>query len=294
MAHRSALRSVAMLSLVFACAGCGANPNGPAEPEYHSIESFSEPSVQEVVSRMAGMRTLFVFDIDNTLLKFPEGRFVGSDQWYRWQEGLPDSSPRKIHCVLDMQSIAYKLQKLVATDDGNSTRLVRKLQSNGFDVLALTARSSDVRFATERELSRNGFDFSRSGPGELLGLLGTYRPGPSPDLPHPRPASYQDGIAMLAGQDKGVMLRDLLSRLDAIKSYDYVVFFDDMQENVEAVGRALSSGSITPVLFRYVGVDTDVHQYDMREVDQDSDVLLRVFDIFGRRNECDHSDKVGR
>ena len=278
----------APLILAFAsCASPGWTP-GPAEAgELHEIGSFRSGIVRDVIQRVRPGRALFVFDIDNTLLQSPEGQFVGSDQWYRWQETLGDTDRAKVECVLDIQGVAFHMAHLVPTDTGHSAELVLQLQRSGFDVIALTARSPQFRAATERELRRNSIDFTVSLPRDHAGFPGTYRPGPSDAIRTPRAASYQSGIAMLAGQHKGAALLDLLDRIGAGNDYDHVVFFDDNRDNANDMLEALDGGPIGAVSLLYTGVETDERQYDLGETKRVQDLILETFSAFERVPGCD-------
>ena len=235
---------------------------------------------------MSDQRVLFVFDVDNTLLTFPKEQFVGSDHWYQWQRDLPDSSPRKIHCVFEMQAIAFHLQAMDATEDGYSARFVRSLQDEGFDVIGWTARGHDVRPATERELARNGFDFARSSPRGHPGLPAAYVPSKSREIPAPREASFQNGLGMLAGQHKGAMLGDLLARLDVGRHYDTVVFFDDVEKNVRAVADWFDGRRIAAHAFHYQGEAASFPGHDADVTDAETAALLGVFAAFDREAQC--------
>lgn len=275
-----------IVGLLGACAAKPDNFIGHQADEFYEINSFADSAVSSAIERTKDKRALFVFDIDNTLLAFPDHQFVGSDQWYQWQRDLPSGSPRKIHCVFEMQAIAYRLQRLIATEKGKSAEFVRSLQQSGKDVIAVTARGHDVRAATERELGRNGFDFSLSLPGGHIGFVESFVPPPNSVLPSPRAADYQNGVAMLAGQNKGYLLADVLSRIGLGDSYDYVVFFDDNPKNTTAVFDWFSMDRISALVFLYNGVNVDLTQYDLNVAEQETDMLLRVFGAFDRAQEC--------
>ena len=275
-----------VLALLLGLGACATEQPQVTPSTSYTIGSFSDPEVSNVVTRMANERALYVFDIDSTLLAFPREQFVGSDHWYQWQSELPQESPRKIHCVFEMQAIAYRLQPMIATENGLSAGFVRALQDQGFDVIALTARGHDVRHATERELSRNGFDFSRSSPGGHPGLPSVYRPQEGPNVSSPRDTSYQNGIGMLAGQNKGAMLGDLLERLEVDDLYDYIVFFDDNERNVKAVVDWYSGQSTTALVFHYQGDAARPPGHDIDETDKETAALLDVFAVFDSEVRC--------
>ena len=258
-----------------------------AANEFYEIETFASPAVRAVVERLEEERALFVFDIDNTLLQQPEGQFVGSDQWYRWQRSLDASSDYRVDCLLDFQGAAYYMSHLRATDHGYSSAFVMDLQDGGHDIIALTARSPEFRSATERELRRNNFEFRRSVPKGSQGFPGTYVPEQSAAIQAPREASYQNGIAMLAGQHKGAALMDLLNRLGAVGEYDYIVFFDDVPENTMAMTETFASESTVAIVFLFLGVDVGLDQYDVDEVEHIQNIILDAFEQFERSAHCD-------
>ena len=274
------------IALLLALGACATGQPQVTPSTSYRIGSFADPAVTELVARMANERVLYVFDIDSTLLAFPEEQFVGSDHWYQWQSELPQASPRKIHCVFEMQAIAYRLQAMIATEEGLSAEFVSALQDQGSDVIALTARGHDVRYATERELARNGFDFSRSLPAGHPGLPGVYRPPEGPGVASPRETSYQNGIGMLAGQNKGAMLGDLLERLRVDDRYDYIVFFDDSEKNVKAVLDWYSTKRTTALVFHYQGVAAMAPGHDIDETDRETAALLDVFAAFDSEARC--------
>lgn len=280
------LLSLALTSL----AACQSTPSvsvGAPAQQTTTIQSFSDPRVGELTQELPVETTLFVFDIDNTLLESRAGQFLGSDQWYKWQKTLDDDSPGKVDCVLQLQGAAYYMAHLIATEEGASAAYVNSLQQSGYDVLALTARSPQFRSSTERELVANGFDFTRNVPAGHKGFPGTYTPNRTDLIMKPRAASYQQGVAMLAGQHKGAALTDLLGRIGASDKYQNIVFFDDDMKNTSAMNESLSRSGVMAVVFLYKAVDISLGQYDLEKTDASQAAMLAAFSIFGRRGGCD-------
>ena len=78
--------------LAAGCATTGLEPKpNPADVQLET-RSFKSDEVRRVIEENKGKRTLYVFDIDNTLLQNRDGQFLGSAQWYDWQKGLPDDA----------------------------------------------------------------------------------------------------------------------------------------------------------------------------------------------------------
>ncbi len=251
-----------------------------------SIATYSAPELRALPVRLDPNSTLFVFDIDNTLLASPPGQFAGSDQWYKWQTQLDNNDSRKIVCLLDMQGVIFAVTQLVATEDGNSREFVRSVQDAGFPTIAMTARSPAFRYSTERELSRNGFAFKQSTPDASQKNLATYTPERSRYIQTPRTASYLDVIAMLAGQHKGDALVDLLDRLRVKGDYKFVVFVDDDQKNIQDVLDTFRKDSISAFAVEYKSVETVFGQDDIDSAAHAQRTIERLFDQFERKEGC--------
>lgn len=277
---------LAALLTVGLSTGCA--PTGPTRsiaPDDVLLEtqSFKSSEVREVVEKHAGERTLYVFDIDNTLLQNPAGQFLGSAQWYDWQKDLPDGAREKVQCLLDMQGIAYNMTHMEGTEQGYASTLVAKLQSSGIDIIALTARGPDFRYPTERELMDNGMDFSKSMPNDFAGYPGSYLPARSPEISKPRNASYQNGVVMLAGQHKGAGLIDILDRIGAGQSYDTIVFFDDDEKNIKNMMASFTKDPRTAIVFHYQAVDRSFDQTQIAAAVQAQQLLENAYAQFKRR-----------
>lgn len=279
--------AICLVLLLGACQTSSYNIESNPSQTTRTIESFSDPTVSRLSEQLTVENTLFVFDIDNTLLQSPDGQFLGSDQWYKWQRSLTENSSRKVDCVLQLQGAAYYMAHLEPTESGLSADYVASLQSRGFDVIALTARSPQFRSATHRELASNGFDFERMSPNRHPGFPGTYKPRRSELIAKPRAASYQDGVAMLAGQHKGAALIDLLERVGAHEKYTNIVFFDDDVKNTNAMREAYSGVKFTVEIFLYKAVNTDISQYDLDRTMKGQRALQDAFASFSRRDGCD-------
>ena len=137
--------------------------------------------------------------------------------------------------------------------------LVQDLIAQGHPVMALTARGPEVRSVTLRELGEAGIRFPtppRCDPAAQPPTLCTARLiATAPDilalsqraltqderarLPDPpRNASYGNGIMMVSGQDKGVMLKLLLASTES--PFKAIVFADDSAKNIVNLERAFA------------------------------------------------------
>ena len=126
----------------------------------------------------------------------------------------------------------------------------------------LTSRGPEFRSATERELKRNGYDFSDSALEVIEPIRGSFLPydkeRPNTNglskkelstLRKPRLVSYSNGIMMSAGQHKGYMLRTLLARSQ--RTFRTVVFVDDHKKHTTRMTDAFRDSGITTACFNY-------------------------------------------
>jgi acid phosphatase class B len=199
--------------------------------------------------------TLVVFDIDDTLLTATE--FFGSDKWYDWQRGRalsPNGQPLhiaeadKVSCLFDTLGITYE----IATNRPTQKNMASLVHQVNNDLLMLTARSGNYRAATMRELSYNGLEFSDKAltPKDVGYYYNFTHDGRSADM------SYVDGVFMVQGMDKGVMLLDLLSRVG--RTYEAVIFVDDKTHNINNMAKALQQANIDFYGFQYVKINKTV------------------------------------
>jgi len=255
---------VSLLLLVTACA------NGPGAPVVN-------PLVHNDVKNLAVIETaadkymkqnddniLVIFDIDDTLLE--SSSFFGGDTWYNWQRGRPIehvnrgiesiADKDKIRCIFKKLGVFYELgqQKPTQVDAAD---IVSRLQAK-YDVLALTSRSPGYRPGTERELKRAHIDFSTSHllPGVQTIAFDFDDNGRSARV------SYENGIAMTSGSNKGLLLQDLLGKLN--KSYSAIFFIDDGKRNIDNMQAAWQNNKTFVDIYHYVGVDKTISDSDMQ------------------------------
>ena len=223
-------------------------------------------------------RVLLVLDIDNTLLAMNQD--LGSDQWFEWQKHLLDHEPRSQHLVadkfeglLEAQGLLYNLGRMHPPQP-DLPRIINRLQTRGIHTLVLTSRGDEFRIATQRELERNGYDFSATAlPVEGL-PRGTYLPydlenleGDGLDkkdvaafgLTEPRPVSYENGIYMTAGQPKGAMLLAILHYADL--DIRAIVYADDHIRHVAYVFAAAAGRNREITAIHYTREDARVKRF---------------------------------
>ena len=187
-----------------------------------TITDFKEVAycVSQKVLQYGEKNVLIVLDIENTISTSYVD--LGGDKWYLGQ-GLTDPM---------------------------IPSYIKKWQDDKITVFALTARSPANRTATERELIRNGIDFSKSPLKTVDGNTVIY------DYELERSVSYQNGIMMVTGMDKGKMLAHILEKSGL--SFKAIIFVDDTEINIDSVRKEFADKQEVDLnLFRYEKVISD-------------------------------------
>lgn len=206
----------------------------------------------ELSARYGAEKVLVVFDIDNTLMRARQP--LGSDQWFEWQadaiaKKTPEAAFATFDDLLDAQANMYSMSKMDLTQ-ANLPELVAQLKKNGHSIFLLTSRSPGLRNVTERELIRNGLSF-----GDKTIMNGI--PSEFLEAPFKMNVSFQNGIFMTAGHHKGEALQYLVKKSG--KSFDAIVFADDLEKHTIRVGQTFSVASQPEVVtFRYGREDQNV------------------------------------
>lgn len=219
-------------------AGCASqqptlSKTGKASTASATVTTADLVDVLKILSEPFKGRTLLVLDIDDTLLT--SRTFFGSDAWYEWQRSLTPQSPGYVPCKFDVIAMNYETGTQVPTQDD----AVAAINAIPLDKIILTARSPMYRGGTLRELKHAGYELPAPLQPALAGAIYEYQPDPqAPGVT----VSYHHGVFMVAGQNKGLLLIDLLKHLQL--SYDRVVLVDDGEKNITAMREAMASAGI--------------------------------------------------
>lgn len=262
-----------------------------------TTDSFREVQAESLrLGRKYGNdKVLLVFDVDNTLLAMRQD--LGSDQWFAWQESLPATDPQSVGdfpTLLRVQGLLFAVSSMRPTQP-DQPEIVVQLQQAGFTTTLLTSRGFDFRDATRRELLANGYNFRKSALRvsykrmaltPRAGFAGPYCPydvsqlgqsGISREeaekwlavrdsnpvqIKKPRLVSYNEGLYMTAGQNKGVMLRMLLHKSGKVGKFKAIVFVDDHPRHTRRIREAFANQSVEIVTFRYSREDANVRRFE--------------------------------
>jgi hypothetical protein len=247
-------------ALLCACAATTPTGRVPAVPPSRMIESTDLAEVAQAALELAETfgsgNVLVVFDLDNTLLAMEQD--LGSDQWWDWQRRLKDEAPcapERVGDPLAVQGALYYASAMRLTQ-ANAPDLVRRLHQAGLNTLVLSSRGPAYRLQTFRELRRHGLRFGQHSIGPPGGYPDEFVPAGGT-----RPARFEDGVFLTAGQHKGDMLRALLE-LTATPDPAVIVMADDKTENLQAVLDTYAESAVTVRAYRYGREDAVVAGFD--------------------------------
>jgi len=217
--------------------GCASQQVVSSEPgTAHSSDIVHTRDLVDVLKLLSEPyegRTLLVLDIDDTLLT--SATFFGSDAWYEWQQTLSPQSPAYVPCRFDVIAMNYETGTQMPTQ-GDAVAAINAVP---LDKIILTSRSPAYRGGTIRELKQAGYELPAPLQPAFAGAIYEYRSEPNqPGVT----VSYHQGVFMIAGQNKGLLLLDLLKHLQI--RYDRVVLVDDGEKNINDMRNALASAGI--------------------------------------------------
>ncbi len=200
--------------------------------------------------------TLFVFDLDNTLIETVQ--HLGSDQWVCHQvdrfvkEGL--SWEEAFEKVLP-QYIAVQNRSEVRLVDPTIPDLLRRMQRKRIFTIGLTKREPVLLERTLKQISSLQIDFSKTAQFEqdlvFEELRGT---------------TYKKGIIFIGhGIEKGPALVAYLNKLKKIPKK--IVVIDDKMNNIINIAQALKAFKADFIGLRYGGADEKVKSFNPKIAD---------------------------
>lgn len=233
----------AALSVAWATTGCVTTPtDAPAkEPACTNVAKGCTGSedLNDVAKALteSSVRTLLVLDIDDTLLT--ASTFYGSDNWFNWQRDPQTPKDAKVSCPLDVTAINTELGTQMETQTGASA-IINPLIAR-FPSILLTSRNPGARGATLRELTLAGYQLPAQLDGGTDGAAWRYKDS-APDA-RTVTVTYDQGLFMTEGQNKGRILLNLLDRPGQPK-FDRIVLVDDGVGNHQRMETELTKRGI--------------------------------------------------
>lgn len=195
-----------------------------ANAKYFDIKSLTD--ITQFTSQLKSADTLYVFDIDNTLLtETPQELYIGSPEWFDWQkqeinDQKPDAITSNMNQFYPFNDFILKVIETVSCEKNVTSAFVKKLEEQGDTIIAATARDPSAYYNTMNQLANNHITLSPhqivlQNPNKLG--KGTY---------------YASGSLFLTGQDKAQYVWNLLKATDNSKIFKNIVFVDDTLANI--------------------------------------------------------------
>ena len=261
-----------------------------------------EGKISALGDKYGAKNVIVAFDIDCTLLTQADN--FGSDIWWNWQSELFKNNQDSPYLVskdfgelLSLQRMIQSYTKCYPTE-GNFPDVIKGLQKNGYAVIALTARGPEGRDLTEVQLNECGYNFNNGSLSQ--GFPGVYLPYKinEPEkygitgeevtnfkLKTPRAVSFYNGIMMVSGQNKGIMLKTLLYKTG--KTFKAIVLVDDGKKNTDNMYTVYKG--VPPIdinTFRYSYDDAIKRQFEQSNknnvIKQWKEFKTSIDSIFGK------------
>ena len=241
--------------------------------------------VKKQKSKSSADSILVVYDFDNTLMAM--NMDLGSDQWYQWQSAAlkdADSKQAMVKTKAQLFALQYKLYALVDMHavEKETPEVVKEIQAMNIKSIVLTSRGSVLRGDVEIELDRAGISFKNSAIGPVGGYPSTFIPQ---GFENAREVSYQNGIVMGSGQNKGVVLKAILAKVES--KFKTIVFVDDTLSNIENVEKEFDADkeeALTTFFYTHEEDRVKKFEKDKSEVWREWKKLKPLLDYFEARN----------
>lgn len=204
-----------------------------------TIESLSDLSDRALHQPK---QTLFIVDIDDTLIDHPE--MLGSKAWRKYIIEATQKIDPKVNWH-DIFSYYLARHYPVQTVEKGTSQFVKNLQESGYVVCGLTSRERNLWY----DMPQKGVDALTANQLRSVGIdLDTHQledvyPNLSKDT------EYSQGIFFANIEPKGHYLSHLLKC--APQRPQKVIFIDDKESQVESVANALSQLSIPHECYLY-------------------------------------------
>jgi hypothetical protein len=241
--------------------------------------------ISDAIQTYGADRVLLALDIDNTTLETI--RDIGSEHWFLWQSKLISDNAFDNGAVAHNVSDLLLLQSLIIHQSimkPVEPRIPLDLQhfgKQGIKMIALTSRGLDMRDATARELSRNGFPYATYAPGPKHGFSRTFKPYELDhikdfgltqtdvsafNLKEASDVSFENGIFLTAGQHKGIMLKTLLAKIR--QKFDAIVFIDDRLKHSEGMQSAFANDDVMIRTIQFSHTASKIERFQLSDKKQ--------------------------
>lgn len=221
---------------------CFANSVILSSNSFHEIQTLLQ-------KQKSPHQVLLALDDDDTLTMMPcktpaHCQYLGGPAWFTWQSQLPAHSKQRIFQafpqLLSINNLIFTMSKMVLDDPAIPSTL-QTTDHLGMSVVVASARGYNMIGATETQLQQNNIltlieKNAIKTFRHHISYPGFYFPKPWDNKPV-RAIAYVHGVLYLAGQNKGEMLKQFLSKTHQANQIHTIIFVDDTMQNVKDVAK---------------------------------------------------------
>ena len=230
-----------------------------AESTIISVNSFTQITAL-IEKNKDPHHLLLAVDDDDTLTMMPcptpsNCQYLGGPSWWAWHSRLPKSSKERIWKtfpeLLNIADFLYNSSKMVLDDPAIPTTL-KTVSARGAHVIVVTDRGYRMAGATENQFTHdrilNAIEKSAVKTKQNhISYPGFYFPKKwGKDAP--RHIAYLHGVLYVSGQNKGDMIKQLLTKTNETKEINAIIFVDDTLQNVKDVANAYKNNPAVDVI----------------------------------------------
>ncbi len=235
--------------------------------------------IQQFSQLHPGKRKMAALDLDNTVVSYRHT--LGTDQWFDFdfnafmEQGLTVAQTKD-----SLLPKYFSIVKNIHPDDiyvveEDTPAVIRKMQEDQVETIALTSRGSHLLQETIDQLARFQIGFN----------CGAYA-GTDKKLPPSEEGLFTQGMILTAGQHKGQCLLTALEQF--VDLPDFIIMWDDKLNNLERVRASIkeyndakraTNPNFVPVQFvgiRYSKLDHLINSVDPRVIELQKRYFQRI------------------
>lgn len=200
-------------------------------------------------------QTLLVMDNDDTLTMMPcasakNCQYLGGPAWYQWQSQLSPADTQRVAKdtagLLAISNLIFTATQSALVDPEIPNTL-KMADDEGVSLLVSTDRGYPMSNATESSFNNLGImapiekNALKTASGDT-GYASPYLPTPWDQNPV-RSIAYMNGVLYGSGQNKGMLIEQLLQKTGNATNIRTIIFVDDTYKNVQNVADAYQNNT---------------------------------------------------
>lgn len=208
--------------------------------------------------------TLFVSDLDNTIIRPPQT--LGSDQWgsaqQKWLKELGMTPEQGVDVGVALFTLV-QFKTTVIPVEPETPAILEQIAARGIPTLGLTARPLSIVDRTLVQLNSIKARLTGVGRNPALKFEG-------------ETVIYKNGILFVGPKNnKGQVLKEFL-RQNPMPNIKRIIFIDDKAHHTADVDAAFANSAYQVKAFRYGAADVHVKSYDAELAKKQWDIFVNT------------------